>query len=124
MLTDAEKQNIQHDVVILIIASGEETDIYRPTLTGEGSFSGPHTSSQDFLSTVAIEFKQLSPEELKQIGADGVCAMHPTTDVKEGDIVVYDGNRYVVTNVKPENFFGVITHLIVKLEREYAKNEP
>ena len=109
------------DMGELIRASGETAEILRPSVSGSGDFAGPHEPSEDSLGTVAIEFRQLSPEELKQIGADGVCSMLPDTDVAEGDIVVYDGARYRITDIKPENCFGAVTHLTVKLEREYQQ---
>ena len=107
------------DTSELIRASGETAELLRPVVSGAGEFAGPHEPSEESLGTVAIEFKQLSPEELKQIGADGMCSMLPEIDVREGDIVVYNGDRYRVTDVKPENCFGAVTHLTVRLEREY-----
>ena len=119
MLESHEKQMIVMDSGELIRSSDETAEILRPSVSGSGDFAGPHESSEDSLGTVAIEFRQLSPEELKQVGADGVCSMLPDTDVAEGDIVVYDDARYRVVDVKPENCFGAVTHLTVKLEREY-----
>ena len=109
------------DTAELILASGETAELLRPVVSGAGEFAGPHEPSEESLGTVVIEFKQLSPEELKQIGADGVCSMLPDSDVAEGDIVVYDDARYRVTDIKRENCFGAVTHLTVKLEREYQQ---
>ena len=120
MLESHEKQMIAIDTAELIRASGETAEILRPSVSGAGDFAGPHASSEELLGTVAIEFQQLSPEELKQIGADGICSMLPDSDVAEGDILVYNGDRYRVTDVKPENCFGAVTHLTVKLEHEYS----
>ena len=121
MLESHEKQIIVMDTAELIRASGETAEILRPSVSGSGDFAGPHEPSEDSLGTVAIEFKQLSPEELKQVGADGVCSMLPETDVKEGDVVIHQGSRYIVTDIKRENCFGAVTHLTVKLEREYQQ---
>ncbi|MDP8237551.1 MAG: hypothetical protein P9X24_00545 [Candidatus Hatepunaea meridiana] len=123
MLNNKEKQMIVMDMGELIIASGETAEILRPSVSGSGGFAGPHEPSEESLGTVAIEFRQLSPEELKQIGADGVCSMLPETDVAEGDIVVYDDARYRVTDIKHENCFGAVTHLTVRLEREYQQQQ-
>jgi len=119
MLEIQEKQMIVMDTAELIQASGETAEILRPSVSGLGDFAGPHEPSEESLGTVVIEFKQLSPEELKQIGADGVCSMLPETDVKEGDVVIHQGSRYIVTDIKRENCFGAVTHLTVRLEREY-----
>ena len=110
---------IAMDTGELIRASGETAEILRTSVSGTGGFAGPTSPSEESIGTVPIEFQQLSPEELKQIGADGVCSMLPDTDVREGDVVIYQGARYIVTDVKRENCFGAITHLTVRLEREY-----
>ena len=111
------------DTAELIRASGETADLLRPRVAGAGGFAGPHEPNEESLGSVPIEFQQLSPDELKQVGADGMCSMLPETDVSEGDILVYDEVRYRVTNVKPVNCFGAVSHLIVKLEREYQAHD-
>jgi len=121
MLENHEKLMIEMDTAELIRASGETAELLRPSVSGSGDFAGPHEPSEESLGKVAIEYKQLSPEELKQIGADGVCSMLPDSDVAESDIVVYDGARYRVTDIKRENCFGAVTHLTVKLEHEYSR---
>ena len=123
MLESYEKQMITLDMAELIRASGETAEILRPAVTGDGGFAGPYAPNEESVGTAPIEFQQLSPDELKQIGADGVCSMLPETDVAEGDIVFYDGSRYKVTDIKPENCFGAVSHLVVKLEREYQSRD-
>ncbi len=119
MLTETERQAMATDTAELIRASGETAEIKRAVVSGVGGFAGPHVSGEESIATVPIEFHQLSPEELKQIGADGICSMLPDTDVREGDVVIYQGSRYIVTDIKRENCFGAVTHLTVRLEREY-----
>jgi len=121
MLESQEKQMIVMDTAELIRASGETAEILRPSVSGSGGFAGPHEPSEESLGSAPFEFQQLSPEELKQIGADGVCSMLPETDIAEGDVIVYDGARYRVTDIKRENCFSAVTHLTVKLEREYQQ---
>ncbi len=111
------------DTVELIRASGQTVELFRPTVAGAGGFAGPHEPNEESLGFVPIEFQQLSPDELKQVGADGMCSMFPETDVSEGDILVYDEVRYRVTDVKPVNCFGAVSHLVVKLEREYQEHD-
>jgi len=119
MLTETEKQVMTADTAGLIRASGETAEILRPSVSGSDGFAGPHETAEVSLGTAPIEFRQLSPEELKQVGADGVGSLLPDADIAEGDIVVYGGDRYRVTDVKPENCFGAVTHLAIRLEREY-----
>jgi len=119
MLEPHEKAMIALSTAELIRISGEIAEILRPSVEGVGEFAGPHESSEESLGSVPIEFKQLSPDDLKQIGADGMCSMLPDADVVEGDILVFAEVRYRVSDVKPMNCFGVVSHLVVKLEREY-----
>ena len=123
MLESQEKQMITLDTAELIRASDQTAELLRPTVAGAGGFVGPHEPNEELLGSVPIEFQQLSPEELKQIGADGICSMVPETDVSEGDLLVYEEVRYRVTDVKPVNCFGAVSHLIVKLEREYQEHD-
>ena len=122
MLESHEKQMIALNTADLIRASGESAELLRPTVLGAGEFAGPHESSEESLGVVPIEFKQLSPDDLKQIGADGMCSILPDADVVEGDILVFAEVRYRISDVKPMNCFGAVSHLIVKLEREYQRS--
>ena len=123
VLENHEKQMITLDTAELIQASGETAEILRPVVAGAGEFAGPHTPNEESVGTAPIEFQQLSPDELKQIGADGLCSMLPDADVAEGDILIFNEARYCVSDVKPVNCFGVVSHLVVKLEREYQKRD-
>ena len=103
MLENHEKQMIALDTTELIRASGETAELLRPTVASAGEFAGPHAPAEESLGTVPIEFQQLSPDELKQIGADGLCSMLPHSGVVEGDILVFNEVRYCVSDVKPVN---------------------
>ena len=119
MLEHHEKEMIVLSTAELIRMSDEIAEILRTSVVGAGDFAGPHEPTEESLGSVSIEFKQLSPDELKQIGADGMCSMLPETDVAEGDILIYNNVRYCVSDIKPMNCFGAVSHLVVKLEREY-----
>ena len=119
LLTTKDREIMADDVSALIEAFSETAEIIRPAVSGVGSFAGSYEPEESSLGIIPIEFKQLSPEELKQLGADGVCSMLLDTDIREDDILVYQSDRYRVTDVKRENCFGAVTHLTVKLERIY-----
>ncbi len=110
---------MSEEVGVIIEAFSETAEHIRPAVSGVGSFAGSYEPEELSLGNISIEFKQLSPDDLKQVGADGVCSLPADSDVREGDILVYQDARYKVTDVKNENCFGVITHLTVKLERIY-----
>ena len=119
MITDTERQMMTLDIAELIRMSGKTAEIRRVETVNAGSFGGPSEGNETQVAVVPIEFQQLSPEELKLIGANGVCSMLPDGDVREGDLVVFGDVRYVVSDVRHENCFGAVTHLTVRLEREY-----
>ena len=123
MLADHEKQMVMMDTAELIRASGETGELLRPAVAGAGGFAGSYAPSEESLGSVPLEFQQLSPEELKQVGADGMCSLLPDAGVAEGDILVFNEVRYRVTDVKPVNCFGAVSHLVAKLEREYQKRD-
>ena len=107
------------EVGVIIEAFSETAEHIRPAVSGAGSFAGSFEPSESSLGSIPLEFKQLSPDDLKQVGADGICSLLADSNVQEGDILIYQNARYKVTEVKPENCFGVITHLTAKLERIY-----
>ena len=111
------------DTAELIRASGETAELLRPTVAGAGGFAGPHEPNEESLGSMPIEFQQLSPNELKQVGADGLCSMLPDADVAEGDILILNEVRYRASDVKSMKCFGAISHLMVKLEREYKSRD-
>jgi hypothetical protein len=119
LLTEEDREKMADDVGELIAAFSETAELIRPAVAGAGSFAGAYEPSESSLGVIPVEFKKLSPEELKQIGADGVCSLLPNADIQENDIIVFQGARYRATEVKPENCFGAVTHLTVKLERVY-----
>ena len=123
MITGTERQMMSLDVAELIRMSGQTAEIMRSEAAGAGGFAGPAELEEAVIAVVPIEFQQLTPEELKQIGTDGVCSLLPDADVREGDVLVFGDVRFVVSDVRRENCFGAVTHLTVRLEREYRRRE-
>ncbi len=119
LVTEQDRDAMAADVNAVIEAFTETAEIIRPTVTGVGSFAGSYEAEETSLGTIPLEFKQLSAEELKQIGADGVCSTPPDSGIQENDILIYQESRYRETELKLENCFGAVTHLTVKLERIY-----
>ena len=119
LVTEQDRDAMAADVSSVIATFTETAEIIRPNMAGVGSFAGSFEPSETSMGVISLEFKQLSAEELKQIGADGMCSTPPDSGVQENDILLYQGNRYRVTELKPENCFGAVTHLTVKLERIY-----
>ena len=120
VLSSDDKAKMSANVRELIAEFSETAEHIRPAVSGAGSFAGSFEASELSLGNIPLEFKQLSPDDLKQVGADGVCYLPADSNVQEEDILVYQNVRYKITDVKTENCFGAITHLTVKLERIYT----
>ena len=106
------------DVAWMIRRSGQQATILRPRIAGEGSFFGSHESHEEGIAEIPVEMKVLPPKDLAEIGADAAASVLPDSGVLESDILEIDGIRYRVTEVKPQNVFGALTHLDLHLELE------
>ena len=106
------------DVAWMISKSGLTATVTRPMVSGEDSFYGPHENSGTVIGNVPIEMRDLPPEDLAEIGADAVASVLPDSGVEEQDMLEVDGIRYRVTQTKPQNLFGEVTHLELHLELE------
>ena len=106
------------DVAWLIRQSDTLARVTRPQSAGAGSFFGPHEPAEDVVGEVPIEMRDLEPKDLAEIGADAVAAVLPDAGVAENDFVEVDGVRYRVSALKPQSFFGTLTHVDLHLFRE------
>jgi len=118
-LSEQDRNAMQTDVTEMIAEFCEAAEILRPSEAESDSFAGPHEPFEESLGMVPLEFSPSSPEDLKQKGSDGTADFPVEANIAEGDIILYQGNRYKVTNVKKENCFGAVTHLTASLKREY-----
>jgi len=119
LLTETDRTGMKSEISAVIMEYCETAEIFRPIIANSGSFVGPHEPVEELIGAVPLEFRQLSPEDLKQKGSDGTADFPADSNIAEGDVILYLGNRYKVTNVKKENCFGAVTHLTASLEREY-----
>ena len=108
----------QKEVKWLIEQSGVTGKVTRPNVGGEGSFFGPNETAEEEVGTVPIEMQDLPQKDLSELGADAVAHVLPDSGVQEQDFLAIGETRYRVTEVKPHNFFGTLTHLELHLERE------
>lgn len=117
-MKDRQRRQMNRDIAWLIRQSGVSARVFRTQREGEDSFFGSHESAEVEVAVVPIEIKALSPKDLAEIGADAVASVLPNSGVQEQDILDVDGVRYRVTEVKPQNCFGAITHFDLHLELE------
>ena len=106
------------DVAWLIRQAGTVANVSRPTKTGDGSFYGSHEASETSVGEVPIEMRDLPPKDLAELGADAVAAVLPDAGIVENDFVEVAGVRYRASEVKPQRFFGTVTHVDLHLVRE------
>lgn len=120
-MNQRQKDRIIRDAKRLIDASGETAELWRPTEISTSSFAGGYESSQTRMqASIPISTVQENPEGLEIPGNDYTASVYPDLDIREKDVVITGGEKYRVTNVKPENCFGAITHKHLRLERIYA----
>jgi len=117
-MNDRQRHQAQTDVEWLIRQSGRTAMLSRPGMAGEGSFFGTREPTETEIGVVPIEMKELPPADLTEIGADAVASVLPDSGVQEQDFLKINTTRYRVTEVKPQNLFGAITHLDLHLELE------
>ena len=118
VLSPQEKVRVAADVKTIIESSGETASVLRPNRQGTDSFFGAHEAGETEIANIPCELRHLPPEEVQQKGHDAELHVLPGAPVQEGDFTVVGGIRYRVTDVKPHNCFGVVTHLEIKLELE------
>ena len=99
------------DVAWLIRQAGTMATVTRPTPAGAGTFFGPHEASETVVGELPIEVNDLAPKDLAELGCDAVASVLPDAGVRENDFVAVAGVRYRVSEVKPQNLFGTVTHV-------------
>ena len=117
-MIERQRRQAKKDVAWMIRKSGLTAHITRPVSAGEGSFFGSHADTETVVGSIPIEMKDLPPKDLAEIGADAVASVLPGCGIEEQDFAEIQGIRYRVTNLKPQNLFGEITHLDLHLELE------
>lgn len=106
------------DVAWLIRQAGTSARVTRPTPAGTGSFFGPHEAAEALIGEIPIEVNDLAPKDLAELGCDAVASVLPDAGVVENDFVEVGGLRYRVSEVKPHNLFGTVTHVDLHLVME------
>ncbi len=117
-MNERQRRQAAGDVAWMIRQSGQTATILRPQVTDEDSFFGPREAAEAEIGSIPVEVKNLAPKDLAEIGADAVASVLPDCGVLEQDFLRIGATRYRVTEVKPQNLFGQITHLDLHLELE------
>jgi len=113
-----QRQQTAADVAWMIRQSGQTATIFRPQAAGEDSFYGPREATEAEIGSIPIEVKALPPKDLAEIGANAVASVLPDSGVQEQDFLRIGSTRYRVSEIKPQNLFGQITHFDLHLELE------
>ena len=122
LVTDREKRVIERDTGDLVKAEGTTCRITRPAVAGTGEFYGPREGAETVIAdALSVEFHYGRPDNLEQEGADATADVEAGSDVKEGDILEYQGVRFRVTDVDPHTLYGARAYTTLVLEREYKE---
>jgi len=111
-VSEVERQQAVADVRAIILAAGQEAQVSRP-VPGERLF-GIDATEYAAVGTIPVECVPTPPEELAQ-KIDGTAHVLPDADVLVQDRLVIAGVVYRVQAVRPERWFGVVTHQVLSL---------
>ena len=114
LLNDREKALAGGDVRGLILASGQEADLFRSE-PGERLY-GSDDASYTKVGSFPLEFVETPPEDLRD-RIDATACVLPDLDVRPEDRVRETGGTFRVQTVEEERLFGVVTHQVLKLIR-------
>jgi len=113
-------QQALREVTWLIQKSGVTASVTRPGVTGSGTFDGPIDATISTIGTIAIDMNLKVNADLTAIGADASASVLPSCGILENDWITVSGIRYKVTNIQPQNFFGVVSHWVLILTKDQA----
>ena len=113
-----QTEQAARDVAWLIRQTGTVARVTRPQAAGAGSFYGKHEVDEVLVGDVPIEMRDLPAKDLAELGCDAVAAVLPDAGIQENDFVEVADVRYRVSEVKPQRFFGTVTHVDLHLVRE------
>lgn len=90
--------------------------LVRQATAGTDTFYGPHETTEEVVApALVLEMQTLPARTTTEVGADLLANVLPDSGVQEKDIIVFGDQRYRVTEVKPYNYFGTVTHLGLRL---------
>ena len=105
------------DVRAIILAAGQDAHVSRP-VTGEQLY-GTDEAEYALVGTIPLECVPTPPEELSQ-KIDGTAHALPDADIRVQDRLTIDGVSYRVQAIRPERWFGVVTHQVLSLVRVHG----
>ena len=114
LISETERAQAVADVRAIILAAGQEAAVSRP-VPGERLF-GSDAAEYAEVGMIPVECVPTPPEELSQ-KIDGTAHALPDADVQPQDRLTIDGVTYRVQAIRPERWFGVVTHQVVSLVR-------
>jgi hypothetical protein len=118
LVSDSERAQAVADVRAIILAAGQEALVSRP-VPGERLF-GSDAAEWAEVETIPVECVPTPPEELSQ-KIDGTAHALPDADVQPQDRIDIDGQTYRVQAIRPERWFGVVTHQVLSLVRLHGR---
>ena len=117
LVSEHERAQAVADVRAIILAAGQEAQVSRP-VAGERLF-GTDAAEYAPVGIMPLECVPTPPEELSQ-KIDGTAHVLPDADVQVQDRLSMAGVTYRVQAIRPERWFGVVTHQVVSLVRMHG----
>jgi len=114
LVSDSERAQAVADVRAIILAAGQDTMVSR-LVPGERLY-GADEAEYAAVGVLPVECVPTPPEELAQ-KIDGTAHALPDADVQPQDRLTLDGVTYRVQAIRPERWFGVVTHKVLSLVR-------
>ena len=102
------------NVATVILAAGQEAQVSRP-VAGERLY-GTDAAEYAPVGIIPLECVPTPPEELSH-KIDGTAHLLPEADVQPQDRLLLNVVSYRVQAIRPERWFGVVTHQVVSLVR-------
>ena len=119
LVTDSERAQAVADVRAIILAAGQDAHVSPSGSRGNGSMARMRPSMRRSGVTIPVECVPTPPEELSQ-KIDGTAHALPDADIRVQDRLAMDGVSYRVQAIRPERWFGVVTHQVLSLVRVHG----
>ncbi len=104
---------VAREVADMIVGFGVLANLYRIS-DAENLFGGDDSEYQLMGGPIPVELNTLSPEDLNQ-KIDASASVLPGADVTTQDRLQIGDTLYRVQTIDPQNWFGTITHKVLKL---------
>ena len=113
-MTTQTAASVAREVERIIKLFNVQADVYRKDTEAESLFGTDDAKFEKVGDPIPIELRTLTPEDIAQKIDASACVL-PASGVRREDRLVINGTTYRVQTADPQNWFGTITHVALKL---------